>query len=267
MKCLFFLYGEKRTFETARKFWNILDIPNLDILIHTPNTTSDYLGSRNFENVSEKDFNTLKNVKVFLHDRNDYLKTDIHVIHFSFRFLSEYLKDNVYDYVFIGRLDSSLYIENWKDVLRNKEDYLFTLQQASGKTFMQDHSFFGSYNSIKKFVDNLPNKEYWSSNDPHYKMCRYIENNFTEKLLKNYESIHIRFNMIRYFESYFNKFGKLNVIDKNYSNFIKEFKSKYEYNLDIEYKKTYRVDWIKDYNFKNGELENMYSSFLKNLNQ
>jgi hypothetical protein len=267
MKCLFFLYGEKRTFETARKFWNILDIPNLDIVIHTPNTTSDYLSSQDFKTVSKKDFDVLGTPKVFLHDRNDYLKTDIHVLHFSYRFLSEYLKNNVYDYVFIGRLDSSFYVENWKDILNNKEDYLFTLQEANGKTFMQEHSFFGSYNSIKKFVDNLPNKKYWSHNDPHYNMCRYIENNFTEKVLKNYESMHIRFNMIRYFESYFSKFGKLNNIDKNYLNFIKDFKLKYEKYLTIEYGKTYRVDWIKRYKFKDGELEDMYSSFLKNLNE
>lgn len=267
MKCLFFLYGEKRTFETARKFWNILDIPNLDIVIHTPNTTSDYLDSEDFKPVSEKDFDVLGTPKVFLHDRNDYLKTDTRTPHFSYRFLSEYLKDNVYDYVFIGRLDSSLYIENWKDILRNKEDYLFTLQEATGRTFIQEHSFFGSYNSIKKFVDNLPNKEYWSDDDPHYKMCRYIEKNFTEKQSKNYKSIHIRFNMIRYFEKYYEKFGNLKNIDNQYTNFINEFKNNYEYNLDIEYRKTYRVDWIKRYKFKDGELENMYSSFLKNLNK
>jgi hypothetical protein len=77
MKCLYFLYGEKRTFETARKFWNILDIPNLDIVIHTPNTTSDYLGSSNFESVTEKDFDVLGNPKVFLYDNLIILKLAI----------------------------------------------------------------------------------------------------------------------------------------------------------------------------------------------
>ena len=91
MKCLYFLYGEKRTFETARKFWNILDIPNLDIVIHTPNTTSEYLGSSNFESVTEEDFNTLNNPKVFLYDRKDFSNTDNHVLHYSFRFLSKSL--------------------------------------------------------------------------------------------------------------------------------------------------------------------------------
>lgn len=267
MNCLLFLYGEKRTFETAYKFWNILDIPNLDIVIHTPNTTSDYLTSQEYKEVSVSDFNILGTPQVFLHDRNDFIHTDDHVLHFSYRFLSNYLKESKkYDYIFIGRLDSTFYIENWEKLLIENQNKLFTLGEAQGNTFIQDHAFFGSYEMIKKLVDNLPNREYLS-NDPHGSMCRYIAENFNEKTWKSH-SFHLRPNMIRYFEAYINKKGNLKNIDNDYTSFLyEEFLPKYDYKLDIEYKKGYRVDWVKDYVFKNNELEEMFSSFLSNLNE
>jgi len=267
MKCLFFLYGEKRTFETARKFWNIFDIPNLDIVIHTPNTTSDCLGSLEFEPVTEKDFDVLGNPKVFLYDRNiNYRKeTFDRTCHFSWRFLSQYLNEinKTYDYIFVGRLDSSFYVEDYSKLeLEENKKYLFPLAEAKGNSFIKDHAFFGSYDVIKKFVDNLPPNPFWEP-DTHTSMCRYIESNFEEYEWKIFESQHIRPNMIRYFELYLDRYGKLKNSDKNYHNFLKIFYKKFEYKLDIEYKKGYRKDWIQDYKFEENELENMFKEFLQ----
>lgn len=270
MKCLYFLYGEKRTFETARKFWNILDIPNLDIVIHTPNTTSDYLGSSNFESVTEKDFDVLDNPKVFLYNRNSYKVTDNRTPHFSWRFLSKYLSDTtkVYDYIFVGRLDSTFYVNEWSSIPSTINNEIVILRPAKGKIFMPDHSYFGNQYIIKKFVDNLPDRKFWT-NDPHKAMCDYIGDNYNELLWGKgddiFESQHIRPNMVKYFEKYFNVYGKLKEIDTQYFNFIKNFKSKYEYKLDIEYKKNYRIDWVKDYKFKNNELNEMFLEFSKNI--
>lgn len=266
MKCLFFLYGEKRTFETARKFWNILDIPNLDIVIHTPDTTSDYLGSTDFQNVTENDFNILGNPKVFLHNRNDFKKEINRSTHYSWKFLSKYLnQSNVfYDFIFVCRLDSTFYVEDWESISKNKENRIFLTGRAKGNDFIQDHVFFGNYNVIKNFVDNFP--IIGIDDNPHYQMCRYIENNFEEKDWYNFHSIHIRNNMVRYFELYIDKYKKIKNIDANYLNFIKNiFCEKYEYKLDIEYKKSYRKDWIKDYQFEDNELEKMFLEFSQNL--
>lgn len=265
MKCLFFLHGEKRTFETARKFWNILDIPNLDIVIHTPTTTSDYWGSNDFKSVNKNHFDVLDSPKVFLYGRNDFKETDNHVLHYSYRFLSKYLTDNQYDFVFVSRLDSTFYIENYKKYISNKTEVLYITLPIENSYFVQDHTFFGSYETIKKFVDNLPDTKFFE--DSHKGMAIYMKENFEQKEWIGYESVHIRPNMLRYFEKYYEKFGNLKNVDSQYMNFINDFKKNYEYKLDIEYKKTYRVDWIKDYKFKDGELENMYLSFLKNLNK
>ena len=71
--------------------------------------------------------------------------------------------------------------------------------------------------------------------------------------------------MVKYFEKYFNVHGKLKEIDTEYFNFIKNFKSKYEYKLDIEYKKKYIIDWVKDYKFTDNELNEMFLEFSKNI--
>lgn len=264
-KCLYFLYGEKRTFETARKFWNILNIPNLDIVIHTPNTTSDYWKSTDLSRVTKGDFNIISPTEVFLYDRNEYKTTDNHVLHYSWRFLSNYLENNTfYDYIFVGRLDSSFYIENFEKLISTPHYYLYPLE-ISDNHFMKDHSFFGSYNTIKQFVDNLPPTEYFK--DPHKGMSLYVRSIENKKVWNNFESSHIRPNMVKYFESYFEKYGNLKNVDNKYWNFITDkFNSKYEYRLDIEYKKSYREDWILDYKFGENELTEMYESFLKSIN-
>lgn len=266
MKCLFFLYGEYRTFPTAVKTWNILDIPDLDIVIHTPNTTSDYLGSNKFKPISKKKFNILNNPKVFLYNREDFRNTDDHVLHFSWRFLSKYLKEtNIkYHYIFVGRLDSSFYVEDWKELISTQQNFLFPLQLATGNTFIRDHAFFGSGTVVKNFVDNLPNRNFWSA-DPHLAMCKYIEENFNEKMWKKFESNHIRPNWIRYFDLYF-KNKKIKNIDTDYADFIDYFIKNCQYNLDIEYKKNYRKDWIREYKFKKNELEDMFKSFKDKYN-
>lgn len=266
MKCLFFLYGEKRTFETAQKFWNILDIPNLDIIIHTPTTTSEYVGSLDFKKVTENHFDVLGNPKVFLYDRDDYRKTDTHVIHYSWRFLSNYLNNLniIYDYIFVGRLDSTFYLHDWQNVIKNNSDELYILSDALPETHMADHAFFGRGDIVKKFLNNLPDTLYL--HNPHTGLSNYIYKNFKQKTIQNFESSHIRPNMVRYFESYIQKYGKLKNVDDNYILFLKkEFNVKYEYKLDIDYKKQYRVDWIRDFVIENDELENMYLSFLNNL--
>lgn len=267
MKCLFFLYGEKRTFETARKFWNILDIPYLDIVIHTPSTTGDHLASTDFTEVTKNDFDVLGNPKVFLYDRTiNYRKeTFDRTLHFSWRFLSQYLNqiNKTYDYIFVGRLDSSFYVEDYSKLkLEQNKNFLFPLGTAKGNTFIQDHAFFGSYNIVKKFVDNLPNSDYWSINgDTHTNFCRYVGDNFEEKEWNLFESHHIRNTFSRYFDLYVDRYSKVFENDKNYRKFLKIFYKEFEYKLDIEYKKQYRKDWIRDYKFEENELENMYKNF------
>lgn len=245
MKCLFFLYGEYRTFPTACKTWNILDIPNLDILIHTPSTTSDHRGNLDLKNITIDHFNILKNTKIFLYDRDEYQKTDMHVLHYSYRFLSKYLKENptqVYDYIFIGRLDSSFYLENYTDLFNKKENNLFALNTPyinPPATFIPDHTFFGTYEVIKKFVDNLPPSELLENS--HSDMAHYVNDNF-ESLEWQYpfDCAHIRPNMVSYFDDYFNKNEKIKEIDRNYISFINDFYTEPYYGkLDTEYKQLY----------------------------
>lgn len=282
MKCLYFLYGEKRTFETARKFWNILDIPNLDIVIHTPSTTSEYLGSSNFESVTEEDFNTLNNPKVFLYDRKDFLNTDNHVLHYSFRFLSKYLNecDDVYDCIFIGRVDSTFYIKDLEKLLNDVPNQIYPLGQLSNNgeplQHIPDHAFFGSHEMIKKFADNLPNTEFFNESGPHKGMILYLLSMFEEKYWKGFQSYHIRPNEIKYYDAYVNENGdpkldidkfintfeylnnKLSIIDLSHIGLTDR-----ENILEIEYKKQFRSDGMKDYKFENNQLENLFSSFVK----
>jgi D-beta-D-heptose 7-phosphate kinase/D-beta-D-heptose 1-phosphate adenosyltransferase len=246
MKHLFFLYGEKRSFETARKFWNILDMPNVDIVIHTPNTTSDYIGSQDFETVSEKDFDILGAPKVFLYDRDEYKKTDNHVPHFSWRFLSEYLNnsDEIYDLIFVGRLDSTFIINEWDRLSSADKNVFYPLLETVGQSFAPDHAFFGSYNIIKKFVNNLPETDYWNiDGDPHTNFCKYVGDNFKEKIWEGgFYSQHIRYNMIPYFEKN---------VNEPYNKFINEFNKLHHDKLDIQYKSNYREDWMKNWKQQN----------------
>ena len=282
MKYLYFLYGERRTFETARKFWNILDIPNLDIVIHTPNTTSDYLGSSNFESVTEKDFNTLNNPKVFLHERNDFSNTDGHAMHYSFRFLSKYLNecDDVYDCIFIGRVDSTFYIKDLEKLLNNVPNQIYPLGQLSNNgeplQHIPDHAFFGSHEMIKKFVDNIPNTEFFVIPGTHKGMILYLLSMFEEKYWKGFQSHHIRPNEIKYYDVYVKENGNPSLdIDKFTKSFNYLFNeltridlshlglTRDERLLEIEYKKQFRKDAMKDYKFESNELENIFSSFVK----
>lgn len=242
MKCLFFLYGEYRTFPTAVKTWNILDTPNLDIVIHTPPNTSEHISSKTIQPISKEKFDVLGNPNVFFYDRYSYQKTDLHVLHHSYRFLSKYLNSNsdkIYDYVFIGRLDSSFYLEKYTDLFNIKEDILFCLNTPrleNNNEFVPDHTFFGSYKTIKKFVDNLPSTEYLENS--HQDIAKYIGNNF--KYMEwhyPFESYHIRPKMEKYFENYFNKFGKIKEVDNNYVRFISDFLSNKYKELETEYKK------------------------------
>ena len=282
MKCLYFLYGEKRTFETARKFWNILDIPNLDIVIHTPNTTSDYIRSNIYNSVDKSDFKVLGNPKVFLYNRDEFLNTDNHVLHYSFRFLSKYLDecDDVYDCIFIGRVDSTFYIKDLEKLLKDIPKGIYPLGQLSDKgeplQHIPDHAFFGSHEMIKKFVDNLPNTEFFNEPGSHKGMILYLLSMFQERYWKGFQSHHIRPNEIKYYDAYVKENGdpKLD-IDK----FINTFKylinelsrvdlshiglTDKENILEIEYKRQFRVDAMKNYKFKNNELENLFSSFVK----
>lgn len=282
MKCLYFLYGEKRTFETARKFWNILDIPNLDIVIHTPNTTSDYLGSSNFESVTEKDFDVLGNPKVFLYERNSYKATDNHVLHYSFRFLSKYLNEcgDVYDCIFIGRVDSTFYIKDLEKLLNNVPNQIYPLGQLSNNgeplQHIPDHAFFGSHEMIKKFADNFPNTEFFNEPGSHKGMILYLLSMFEEKYWKGFQSHHIRPNEIKYYDVYVNENGdpkldidkfintftylnnELSAIDLSHLGLTSD-----ENILEIEYKKQFRKDAMKDYKFENNELENLFSRFVK----
>lgn len=240
MKCLYFLYGEYRTFETAVKTWNILNIPNLDIVIHSPNTTSEYLGSQNFKEITANHFNILGNPKVFLHHRLEYKKTDLHVLHHSYRFLSKYLNecDVVYDYIFIGRLDSTFYLEDWEKFISIKRKPLFAISKpyiGRGNDFIPDHTFFGNHYIIKDFVDKLPPQEHLENS--HRDIARYIHNNFECDEWPHFDSIHIRPNMTHLFEKYFLNNGTIKNIDSNYINFLeKDFYPNYHMKLDREYK-------------------------------
>jgi hypothetical protein len=245
MKCLFFLYGEYRTFPTAVKTWNILNIPNIDIVIHTPTTSSDFRFSEDFNDVKEEDFGVLDNPKIFFYERNEFKKTDKHLLHFSFRFLSQYLKSITveYDYIFIGRVDSDFYLKDYQNFISIKRNNLFVIDlpyMDPENCFMPDHIFFGSGEMIKKFVDNLPSKEdLW---DSHSGMAIYIHNNFDSKRWKNFNSIHIRPNMVNLFEDYFSTNPNIQNIDDSYENFLKNKFYLNHIELEEEYYRNYRND-------------------------
>ena len=243
MKCLFFLYGEYRTFPTAVKTWNILDIPNLDIVIHTPTTSSDFRFNTDFIEIVEDDFNVLKNPKIFFYDRDDFKKTDKHLLHFSYRFLSEYLEstDKNYDYIFIGRLDSEFYLEDYLDFISTKRDEIYAIDIpyiTEDNCFIPDHIFFGSGEVIKKFVDNLPDREYLDKS--HSGMAKYIDSSFECKTWKSFDSVHIRPNMVHLFETYFKNNSQIQNIDTSYSNFLKNEFMPNHVRLEEKYYQNYR---------------------------
>lgn len=223
MSCLLFLYGEKRTFDTAIKTWNILDIPNLDIVVHTPNTSSHYLGNKEFDLVTEDDFSELKKSKIYFYDRYDYQKTDLHVLHYSYRFLAEYLKKSKkYKYIFIGRLDSTFYVKDYQSLIQKNEDILYThgdvVYENNQPIFIADHVFFGNHNVIEKFVSELPPKEELERS--HTDMAIYIDKmKFLTKNWNNFSSLHIRPNMVGIFKEYFSK-NNIKNDDLNYEFFI-----------------------------------------------
>lgn len=245
MKVLFFLYGEYRTFPTAIKTWNILDIPNLDIVIHTPPSTSEYFESGDIKSITKEHFSILGNPQVFFYDRYEYQKTDLHVLHYSYRFLSKYLKEfpeKQYDYIFIGRLDSTFYLENYTEFFNEKRNEIFAISPpyiSTEATFIPDHTFFGTYEVIKKFVDNLPDGEFLQNS--HGDMAHYVKNNFeTLEWKYPFDCTHVRPNMVSYYENHFKKYGKIKEKDENYLSFLEtEFFKNYYTNLELEYKRQY----------------------------
>jgi hypothetical protein len=244
MKCLFFLYGEYRTFPTAVKTWNILDIPNLDIVIHTPTTSSDFRFSQDFTDIKESDFSVLNNPKIFFYERNEFKKTDRHLLHFSFRFLSKYLEscDTEYDFIFIGRLDSDFYLKDYQKFISVKRDNLYVIDHpymAEGNCFMPDHIFFGSGIQVKKFVDNLPPQE--DLYESHSGMAIYVHNNFESKTWNKFNSIHIRTNMVDIFQNYLNN-KKIQNVDEEYESFLKNEFYPNHIRLEEEYYRNYRND-------------------------
>ena len=238
MKSLLFLYGELRSFDTAIKTWNILDIPDLDIVIHTPTTTTNKPTNKNYINVTSDDFSKLSNSEIYFYDRDDYKTSDTHVLHYSYRFLSKYLKTSKkYKYIFIGRLDSSFYIHNLDRFLKICKNELYVQQTPkSHNFFMPDHVFFGKCEIIKKFVDNLPPSEQLEYS--HSDMGRYVlNNNFDLSVWPAFESRHIRDNMVDIFNEYFKNRQPIQNIDDDYLNFYKTNNTLF-IKLDNEYKNT-----------------------------
>lgn len=235
MDSLLFLYGEYRSFKTAVKTWNILNRSDLDIVVHTPTTTSDFLGNINFTKIKNSDFNELCNPKIFLHDRNEYKKTDLHVLHYSYRFLSEYLKSSKkYKYIFICRLDSTFYIHDLNSLIDDSRDDLFVQQLPQKDYFIPDHTFFGKYDIVKRFVDNLPSSDYLVNS--HQDMGIYLTDmDFKLSTWYGFESIHIRPNMVDRFEMFFQGRDKIKNIDESYLKFYQENNSLF-IKLDNQYK-------------------------------
>lgn len=237
MNSLLFLYGEYRSFKTAVKTWNILNLTDLDIIVHTPSTSSNFHGNRNFIKIKNSDFNELNNPKIFLHDRDDYKKTDLHVLHHSYRFLSEYLKSSKkYKYIFICRLDSTFYIHDLKSLISGNHDNLFVQQLPQENYFIPDHVFFGRYDVVKQFVDNLPPSEYLEHS--HKDMGKYlVDHGFKLSEWFGFESRHIRTNMINKFENFFQGRDKIKNVDESYLKFYQENNSLF-IKLDNEYKQS-----------------------------
>ena len=238
MESLLFLYGELRSFETAIKTWNILNMPELDIIVHTPNTTTPKFSNITYVNVTEQDFAKLPNSKIYLHDREDYKISDSHVLHYSYRFLSNYLKTSKkYKYIFIGRVDSTFYIHDLDNFLKTCDDELYVQQLPNTEnSFMPDHVFFGKYDVVKKFVDKLPPSEQLEYS--HSDMGRYlIREKFNLKQWPTFESRHIRDNMEDIFNNYFKNRQSIQKIDDEYLNFYRN-NNKLFIKLDNEYKRS-----------------------------
>ena len=239
MGSLLFLYGEIRSFETAIKTWNILNIPNLDIVIHTPNTNSNHFNNKTFNDVSRADFDKLENPKIFFYDRDDYLTTDTHVLHYSYRFLSKYLKTSKkYKYIFIGRLDSTFYIHKLEEFFENSDESLYVQEFPKKENmFLPDHTFFGNYDVVKKFVDNLPPSA--ELEHSHQDMGKYLINHkFDLSLWDSFESRHVRDNMEDIFNEYFKDRNPIQDTDNDYIEFYKT-NNKLFIKLDNEYKHRY----------------------------
>jgi hypothetical protein len=129
---------------------------------------------------------------------------------------------------------------------------------------------------IKKFADNFPNTEFFNESGPHKGMILYLLSMFEEKYWKGFQSYHIRPNEIKYYDAYVNENGdpkldidkfittfqylnnKLSIIDLSHIGLTDR-----ENILEIEYKKQFRSDGMKDYKFENNQLENLFSSFVK----
>jgi hypothetical protein len=99
---------------------------------------------------------------------------------------------------------------------------------------------------------------------------------FEEKYCKGFQSHHIRPNEIKYYDVYVKENGNPSLdIDKFTKSFNYLFNelsridlshlglTRDECLLEIEYKKQFRKDAMKDYKFESNELENIFSSFVK----
>ena len=188
--------------------------------------------------------------------------------------------DDVYDCIFIGRVDSTFYIKDLEKLLNDVPNQIYPLGQLSNNgeplQHIPDHAFFGSHEMIKKFADNFPNTEFFNESGPHKGMILYLLSMFEEKYWKGFQSYHIRPNEIKYYDAYVNENGdpkldidkfittfqylnnKLSIIDLSHIGLTDR-----ENILEIEYKKQFRSDGMKDYKFENNQLENLFSSFVK----
>lgn len=244
MKCLLLVYGEYRSGDIATKSWNILN-NNVDVIVHTQNVSRQKINKNEFDfrEIGKKDlYNIFDDCKLYIEsiDNFKYINPndDINLNIRSFRYLYKKVCDYILDYdlVAISRLDSTFYIHDFEKFINEyKKDILYVTQKIvknNNGNFIQDHCFFGSSKVISSFLKNLPDKVL----DSHHEIADYILENFKHDVWTGFSSIHLRFNMIKLFERFFQNNGRCKNKDDNYLNFFSNFMREKHFELEAEIK-------------------------------
>lgn len=234
MKILLLVYGEYRRAETATKSWNVLNNNSVDVVVHTQNTSIDYVKSDNLvyeQTVTEDMINTLfPNSTIFLEDRDGYESdnefNDANMNIRSFRFLYNQVRDNIddYDLVMISRIDSTFYIHDIEEFYKSHDMESIYVEQLpkvnEDGLWMQDHVFYGSTEVMKQFLHNLPKH----INSSHQEVPIYLKESGIEcKTWDGSSSFHLRPNMEKYYKEHFKEHGRCANKDDEYLRFHSHF--------------------------------------------
>jgi len=227
MRIAILTYGEYRTAESAVSTWNILNTEHeVDVYVHTQTTSDSKPISKNDITKLFKKANTCR---VWLEDideyKNDAPPRDIHMNFRSYRFLYNKLIESKesFDFIIVNRLDTVLHIPNVNEFLLNyNKNGIYTLNDkiTFENSFIQDHFFMGSYNTISEFLKNLPTPN--KLRDSHNDFGKYILSTSFTNINDNVICFHLRPNQVKYVLE-----TDLNNISNNFFLKISELENEY----------------------------------------